>query len=156
MQLAVKASTQADPSYKQAMQELGFTQGDIYSVFLDKDRALPLLQNTITTADVKSAAIAHGLDVGASRALAFGQQGISHDQANQGYSTIAQVLPEAERLSSIYHSDYSQNDAEDEVFGGLASAKRKRQQLIDAEQANFSGAGGQNRSSLAQNTSGAF
>ena len=154
--MAVKATTQADPYYKQAMQELGFTQGDMYATFLDQNRAMPILQNAITAADVKSAALSHGLDISNSRALAFGQQGVTHAQADQGYSQISQILPEAQRLGQIYGQNYTQTDAENEVLGGMASARRARQGLIDKEQANFSGSGGLNRTTLTQNTSGAF
>lgn len=156
VQLAVKASTQADPFYKQALHELGYDQGDMYALFLDRQRALPLLQNALTAADVKSAAISHGLNVDAQRALELGLGGLSRDQANQGYTTIAKVLPEAQRLASIYGGDYTQTDAESEVFQGLASAERKRRQLVDAETANFSGSGGVNKTTLAQETSGRF
>ena len=156
VQLAVKATAQADPYYKQAMQELGFTQGDMYATFLDRNKALPLLQNAITAADVKSSALQQGLDISNERALAFGQEGVSRSQAQQDFQQVRQVLPEGQRLASIYGMDYTQNDAEDEFLGGLASARRKRQQLIDQEQANFAGTGGQSRSTLTQNTSGAF
>ena len=72
-------------------------------------------------------------------------QGVTQQQAQTGYATIAGILPTAEKLSEIYGNTtdaYGQTQAEQEVFGNLASAQRARAKLTAKEIANFSGSSG--------------
>ena len=78
-------------------------------------------------------------------------QGVTKEQAQKGYATIADILPTAEKLSGVYGSTmdtYGQSEGEQEVFNSLASAQRKRQRLSAAETASFGATAGTNRVSL--------
>jgi hypothetical protein len=71
--------------------------------------------------------------------------GINREQAQVGYSTIAQELPTAAKLGEIYSQEgitYGQTEAEQATFKGLASAKRKKEQLVSRETAAFGGSSG--------------
>ena len=82
--------------------------------------------------------------------------GVDKELARQGYAVIADVLPEATKLSNIYQElpSYTQQTAEAEVFQGLASAQRTRQRLVQRELAEFSGESGLSRTSLTRDTGG--
>ncbi len=70
---------------------------------------------------------------------------ISREQAQIGYSTIAEELPTASKLGQIYSQEgitYGQTEAEQATFKGLASAKRKKEQLAERERAAFQGSSG--------------
>jgi hypothetical protein len=66
------------------------------------------------------------------------------------------MLPTAQTLGSIYGQNYDQATAEQEVFSGLESAKRKRQKLGEMETSTFSGQSGLSAGSLKSNKSGQF
>lgn len=135
---------------------------DIAATLLDPTQQLPQLQRKVTAAEVGGQALMQGLQgslksttaqdtafaniqQGTLGAEALTNMGVTKAQAAQGYQNIAEVLPTAEKLSSIYGNtlgQYGQLQAEQEQFQGLASAKRARQQLSAAEQAQFSGSSG--------------
>jgi len=63
-------------------------------------------------------------------------QGVTQAEAQKGYATIADILPDAKRLSDIYGTTlegYDQAQGEQEVFNQLASAQRRRQKLTQRE-----------------------
>lgn len=149
---------------------------DLVATMLDPTNQLPALERKVVAAEIGGAAIAQGLqaDLAASYtqsklysnlnvdtlgAEAIQQAGTSASAAKTGYETIAAELPTMEKLSSIYAStldNYTQSEAEQEQFQGLASAKRKKQALLAAEAAQFSGTSGLTKSSLMSETTGKF
>jgi len=142
----------ADPSVTTTLRDYyGITSPDLVGYILDPEQNVTSLQKKISAAEIGSAASLQGLQssVGVSEALAG--QGVTQQQAQQGYATIAGILPTAEKLSDIYGSTtgrYGQSTAEQEIFNQLASAQRKREKLTAQEIANFGGSAG--------NTKGAF
>jgi hypothetical protein len=121
------------------------TNGDILAYALDPDKALTDINKKITAAEIGGAALGAGLGIGMARAEELGAFGVSKAQAQQGYQTIADILPSAAKLSSIYAKqglgEYNQAVAEQEVFGisGAATAAQKRRKLTELETAQFSG-----------------
>jgi hypothetical protein len=81
---------------------------------------------------------------------------VDRERARSGYSQIGEVLPATERIAERFGDQYTQADAEDEVFGGLASARRKRERLQKSEVALFRGQGGVQRGSLNNTASGSY
>jgi hypothetical protein len=138
----------------------GISQSDMLSYVLDPAQALPKIQQQVTSAEIGAAAIHHGLSTGMATAEELAAKGITGAQAEQGYGTISSILPVATKLSEIYGSTldtYGQTQAEQEVFGTLASAERKRKNLVAKEAASFSGSSGTGQVSLGQATNrGAF
>jgi hypothetical protein len=85
--------------------------------------------------------------------------GITQEDARKGYQGIKEALPTATKLGQIYSEEginYTQATAEEEVFGQLESAKRKRLRLAEKEVGTFSGQSGVSRGSLGGSTSGKF
>jgi hypothetical protein len=155
---AVTRVTNADAATKNAFKTFyGITDTDLVKYFLKPDQNLAALKEKAAAAEVGGAAFAQGLTVAATTAEDLARYGISKEQAQQGYGTIAEILPTAEKLGSIYKEDqitYGQSEAESEVFKGLASAQRKRQQLAAKEVGTFSGQSGVSRNALG--TTGSF
>ena len=103
------------------------------------------LKKKTLTAEIGAAGYNQGLTVGESAARALGEQGVTQQQAQQGYKTVAEVLPTATKLADIYAAnELKYGQAEAEVFGtsGAASAQRKRKQMAALESAAFSGRSG--------------
>ncbi len=114
----------------------------------------------VTAAEIGGAAIGAGLGIGMARAEELGAFGVTKAEAQQKYQTIADILPSATKLSSIYAKQglgaYDQAVAEQEVFGisGAATAAQKRRKLSELETAQFSGQTGVG--ALARERAGTF
>ena len=152
----------SNPEVVQALKQFypNITNGDILSYALDPEKALTDINKKVTAAEIGGAAIGAGLGIGMARAEELGAFGVSKAQAQQGYQTIADILPSATKLSSIYAKQglgaYDQAVAEQEVFGisGAATATQKRRKLSELETAQFSGQTGVG--ALARERAGTF
>jgi hypothetical protein len=158
------------------------TAGDLVGAMLDPAEQLPALQRKVIAAEIGGAAIEQGLNVslaaesiqskrysnlqtGTVGAEALQQAGVEKDVAQAGYEKIAMDLPTMEKLSSIYGTTleaYTQKEAEQEQLLGLASAARKKQQIIAREAAQWQGSAGTTKGSFStqylsrQSSSGAY
>lgn len=153
----VSRVTSADPAIKATMSAFfGIKEEDLVSYFLNPKENLPKLQEKVTAAEIGAAARGQDLATSADAATALARYGITQAQAREGYSTIGDVLPTARKLGEIYGDIYTQETAEQEVFKGSASAKRKREQLAQREAASFAGSSGRLRTGQMQGNTGSF
>ena len=137
----------SNPEVVQALKQFypNITNGDILSYALDPEKALTDINKKVTAAEIGGAAIGAGLGIGMARAEELGAFGVSKAQAQQGFQTIADILPTATKLSEIYGKQglgaYDQAVAEQEVFGisGATQAAQRRRKLTELETAQFSG-----------------
>jgi len=158
-------------TFKKFYSSLGL--GDIVTGMLDPINQLPALQQKVKAAEIGGAAVRQGLIASelatAPEATAgysnvttstlgadvLARQGLTKTQAEEGYQRIAQVLPTAEKLSSIYgktEEQYGRLEAEQEQLQGLASAARKRQRISELEAAQFKKSSGLGRGALGTTT----
>jgi hypothetical protein len=123
----------------------GIPQSDIIGYILDPKQQFVNIERKVTASEIGASAARQGLQSNATTSEALAAQGITKSQAEQGYAQIADILPTAQKLSDIYGGQaqrYDQTAAEQETFGNLASAQRKRQQLTGLEIGSFSGQSG--------------
>jgi hypothetical protein len=146
---AVQRVQNASPETTQMLQQYyGLNPSDIVGYVLDPTTQLPRIQQQIAAAEIGSAAARQGLTSGRGVSEALAAQGVTAAKAQEGYATIAEMLPTAEKLSEIYGGTvgaYGQTEAEQEVFNSLASAQRARRKLSATETATFSGQSGASR-----------
>lgn len=161
--MAVTATVNAPPQLTQAWQALGVKVSDLAGMFLNDQNPLPELQTKLTQAQIMSAGYTAGVpkdQIQANRALAFAQAGVTYDQAKTGYQKVAEVLPMATALNTIFNSrlpineQYGEQSAENEFLGNNAQATLLRQNLSNEEVGLFSGTGGTAKQSLSQQSSG--
>lgn len=157
---AVQRVQNADPALiKQLNDFYGINSQGLLAYVLDPEQEFPKIQRQIAAGEIGVAAGRQGLQVGVSVADQLAAQGITEAEAQKGYATIADILPTAEKLSSIYGTTlegYGQSEGEQEVFNSLASAQRKRQKLTAREVAAFSGSAGAARTSLSTSRVGQY
>jgi hypothetical protein len=157
---AVQRVQNADPALvSQLKQFYGIGATDMVAYVLDPEQQFQKIERQIAASEIGVAAGRQGLKAGVSVAEQLAAQGVTEAEARKGYSTIADILPTAEKLSDIYGTtldDYRQDEAEQEVFNSLASAQRKRQALTAREIASFSGASGTNKTSLTTSSVGQY
>jgi hypothetical protein len=159
--LAVNRVQNADPFVKQALGQFYpmLNQGDIVNAMLNPEEGLPALQRKVQISEIGGASLAQNLTTslnaldtktnfanvmgGTMGAAEIAALGITKEQARAGYANVAEVLPRAEFLSAITGGeDYTQRQAEQEQFQGLASAKRAREALSATERGRFGGSAG--------------
>ena len=150
----------SDPNIKATLKTFyNIQDDDLVKYFLNPKENLPKLQEKVLSAEIGSEAIKQNLLTDVTSASALAQLGITKAQAREGYQGIANVLPTATKLGQIYDEEgvnYTQKTAEEEVFGQLESAKRKRLKLAEKEVGAFSGAAGLARGALGSGKSSAF
>ena len=144
---AQKRVINANPEVSTALKQFypDITNSDILAYTLDPEKGLEGIKRKITAAEIGGAAIAQGLQTGVTRAEELAQYGVTKDQAQQGFQTIASVVPRAGVLADIYKTGpYGQTQAEQEVFGlaGAEEAAKQRRKLSELERASFSGSAG--------------
>jgi hypothetical protein len=155
---AVQRVQNADPAIARTLRDYyGIGSVDMVAYVLDPNQQLPKIQRQVAAAEIGAAARLQGLEAGVSVSEQLASQGITQAEAQKGYATIADILPTAEKLSSIYGNQldrYGQGEAEQEVFNTLASAQRKRKALIERETSAFGGRAGTSRASLSTGLGG--
>jgi len=93
---AVDRVKMADPSTKKAFQDFyGIGEADLVKYFLDPAKTLVNLKEKATAAEIGGAAIGQGLTATATNAESLARLGVTRQQAQVGYETIAGELPVA-------------------------------------------------------------
>lgn len=157
---AVKRVKNADPEILKTLKSFypTITDTDIVSYFLKPAETLPELERKTTVAEIGATAKQFGmLETGLTRFEDLQTYGVNLAKAREGYSVIAEELPTATKLSSIYDEmniTYGQTQAEEEQFKSSASAKRKKEELIQREKAAFKGSSGVSQVSLSKSPKG--
>lgn len=151
----------ADASIKSTLKAFypEITDADLIGYFLNPKENLPKLQEKVTASEIGAAALGAGagLTTNVTTATDLARYGIDKEEAREGYSTIAGVLPTATKLGDIYNESgikYAQAEGEAEVFKGSQDAATKRKRLASMERAAFSGSSGTGQSSLTRSTQG--
>lgn len=143
-QLAAQAVYSSDPYFRAALSQFhGVDVGHLTAYYLDQSRALPFLQQQSSAAQIGAAALRNHLGLDENTAMTLASMGVSADQAQSGYSQIAKQLPRLQELAQTQgRSPFTQGEAEQATLFGNATAQRYQQQIINTEQAKFSGSGG--------------
>jgi hypothetical protein len=159
IQTAQNRVVNSNPEVAKALKEFypGISNGDILAYVLDPTNAIEQIKRKVTAAEIGGAAIQSGLQTGMTRAEELAAAGITKQQAQQGFQTVAEVAPRGGQLAEIYgQSPYTQTTAEQEVFGlaGATEAAKQRKKLTSLETAAFSGTAG--AGAIARERAGSF
>jgi hypothetical protein len=159
IQTAQNRVVNSNPEVAKALKEFypGISNGDILAYVLDPTNAIEQIKRKVTAAEIGGAAIQSGLQTGMTRAEELAAAGITKQQAQQGFQTIAEVAPRGGQLAEIYKQNpYTQTTAEQEVFGlaGATEAAKQRKKLTQLETASFSGSAG--AGAIARDRAGAY
>ena len=161
IQTAQNRVVNSNPEVSKALKQFypGISNGDILSYVLDPTNAIENIKRKVTAAEIGGAAIQSGLQAGVARAEELGAAGITKQQAQSGFGTIAGGLQRGSQLAAIYGEDpYTQAIAETEVFGiaGAQDAAKQRKKITGLERATFSGQSGASSGALARDRAGAY
>ena len=159
IQTAQNRVVNSNPEVTKALKEFypGISNGDILAYVLDPANAIEQIKRKVTAAEIGGAAIQAGLQTGMTRAEELAAAGITKQQAQQGFQTVAEVAPRGSQLAEIYKQNpYTQQTAEQEVFGlaGSVDAAKQRKKLTSLETAAFSGSAG--AGAIARDRAGGF
>jgi hypothetical protein len=135
----------------------GISNGDILAYALDPEKAVTDIKRKVTAAEIGGSAMQAGLGITGTRAEELGAAGITKQQAQQGFQTVAEVAPRGGQLAAIYgESPYTQQTAEQEIFGlaGSTEAAKQRKKLKGLEEASFAGRSGMTQGALGRERAG--
>jgi hypothetical protein len=163
VQLASQATITASPAYKNALNQMGLSNGDLTAYFLDPQKALPLLQQQTATAAIGSEALQRGLGFDQQYAKTLAQSGFTQSQAAQGYGQISQEFNTLQSIAGQFGQSYSYGQEEQAVFqpgagtagsGADLNAAQFQQRLASWQRANVSGNVGGAQGGLARHGGG--
>jgi hypothetical protein len=159
--IAAQTIEGADPFFKQQLKQYyNVNDGDMVAYALDPNRALSLIQRQAQAIQFGAEAARQGIATPKSMAEQYAGLGVTQAQARQGFEQVAEILPTAQRLSSITPetAPVGLEETTSAVFGGESSAdyKQRIRRLAEIEQSRFAGQAGVSRTSLAQGTQGQF
>lgn len=149
LELATQATALANPQYKAALKQMGLSDGELTAYFLDPKKALPFIQKTAATAAIGAEALERGFAFDQQYAENLATQGISAEQAAQGYAQIGDEFSDLKTLGAVYGGGWTQRQAEESTFTGGTDASKQRERLIGREKGAFSGSAGSARAGLA-------
>ena len=152
--LATQATVLSNPTYRQALNQMGISDSQLTAYFLDPTKALPNLQKSAATAAIGAEALNNGLAFDQGYAAQLASSGITQQTAQQGYAQIGQNLGQYQALAGIYGGGYTQRTSEEAAFQGNAEAVKRQKQLVGAEVGQFTGTTGTAANALA-NSGGA-
>jgi hypothetical protein len=154
--LAVAATGQANPQYKQALYQMyGINEADLAAYFLDRKTAEPILKKQAAAGAIGAAAIRRGFKTSTLDLEGYATIGITADQAEQAYAQIADGFESMLGIAGRYGTTWNQQQAEQEVFTpgaaasvGAESASEKGKRLRSQERAQFAGQQGSSSAGL--------
>jgi murein DD-endopeptidase MepM/ murein hydrolase activator NlpD len=149
----------ANPEVSKALKQFypDITDGDILAYALDPKNALKTIQSKVTAAEIGGTAMQFGLGTSLARAEELQKYGVDKASATEGFQAVAEIAPRGGQLAAIYgESPYTQQTAEQEIFGltGSREARRQRQKVTGLEKATFGGQSGVTSGALARDRAG--
>ena len=128
----------------------GLSTGDAIAMFLDPNRAMPLVQQRAAAAQIAGEGLRQGLDVDRTQAERLAGAGIDGEQARGGIASVAARLLTDQQIGRRFGVDVTlDSELNDELLGD-ATAKNRRRGLYEQEAGLFSGASGLAGSALNQ------
>lgn len=148
--LAVAATGQANPQYKQALWQMyGINEADLTAYFLDRKTAEPILKKQAAAGAIGAAALRRGFAANTLDLEGYATIGITGDQAEQAYAQISDGFESMLGIAGRYGTTWDQRQAEQEVFTpgaaksvGAESASEKGKRLKSQERGLFAGSRG--------------
>lgn len=138
---AMNLVRQVDPTARGLLTQFyGVGQGDLAAYFLDPKRALPTLQRQYEAVNVAAFAKKAGLNTMNSQYWEeLVDKGVTAEAAAQGMATVGQFYRTLGNLGEVHGIEYTQSDAEADVF---FNDNEKRRKIVQREVAAFSGRSG--------------
>lgn len=118
------------------------TKGDAIAAILDPNVATQTIQDRAAQVAIGGAAAQQGLAVDQTRAQQLQQAGVTAQQAQQGYSQIAQAMPIDQSIANRFGTTFDQRAEENSVLLGQADDINKRKTLYNEEESLFKGSSG--------------
>ena len=160
--IAALSVNSADPFFTDSLSKMyNIGAGEMVAYALDPDRALPFITRQVQATQFGAEAARQGLEITTPMAETYAGLGVTKEEAARGFEQVAQILPEAERLSQIFRAQEPPvgiEEATSAVLGGEQSAnyKRRLQRLSEMEQSLFAAQSGVEAASLARGQAGQF
>jgi hypothetical protein len=140
-QRAQKASdfvTRNDPQQMAYFKQY-YSQGDMIAFALDPTKAAPLVGKAFDASTIGGTASTQGINIGQGVAERLAGEGVTAQQAQQGFGIVATDEPTAKSLGDIYGGGLTQDELISGTFENDAAANLKLKNLASQERAAFQG-----------------
>lgn len=153
---ATEAINSMDAGALAAMRKF-YTKGDLIAYALDRTRAQPLVGKQFEAAKIAGAAADQGVGVDRQLSERLAGQGVSGDQARQGFGLIANEQGNANKLAALSGSEgFTVADLANEVFLADADIAERRTRLASQERARFGSSSSVGTGTLATSKGGSL
>lgn len=134
---------QANPAIVQQMTRLyGVTEGELVGYFLDPERALPMLTRRARAAQIAGqGALQAGMEIGVGQAEQLALQGVTQQEAQQGFQTIAGAQELFGTLAGTTEEAIGAEEQVAGIFGTSAAAQQRIRQRTRERQTVFEAGG---------------
>lgn len=140
-QMAASAAYTLPQEVRDSLADIaGVGPGGLIGMYLDPDRAIPILEREFQAAQVMGAGRIQGVTTDAEQANRLGQLGVTFDQALQGFGQVASMRQLGAGLGAA--ETVSQDTLTDAVLGGNAQAQQQAERVQRSRQAQFGSGGG--------------
>lgn len=140
--LAANAAFNAPQEVRDALAQWGVGPGELTAYWLDPDKAQPVLERRYAAATLAGTAQRTGWgNLRENEATGLAQQGITAQQAEQGFATLADSRELFGALDAG-EDEIGRGEQLDATFAGNANARRRIEQRARRRQARFQGGGG--------------
>lgn len=137
LRIAASAAYTVPQAVRDSMMEMfNLGPGELVGYYLDPDKASPILQQNFQASQVAGAARTQQIKIEAEEAIRLAQQGVSWEQALQGFGQVAQT----KGLEAGAGETVSQRDRVAAAFGDSAAMEKMRR-VQTGRQAQFRGGG---------------
>jgi hypothetical protein len=134
-----------------------YSKGDLIAYALDRKRAQGLVGKQFEAAKIAGAAADQGIGVDRALSERLAGNGVSQDQARQGFGLIANEQGNANKLAAISGSEgFTVADLANEVFLSDANIAERRTKLASQERARFGSSSGIGTGTLATSKGGSL
>ena len=138
VQMAANAQFKAPPEVRQALADrYGVDSGGLTAIYLDPDRAMPVLEREAATASIAGAAARAGVEWGTwDQAERYARDGATYEQAMQRFQRVA-------RAEALRYGYGERLDTDQQVAAefGEGQAQRDVERVVKGRTAGFQGGG---------------
>lgn len=139
LRIAASAAMQAPQEVRDSMQQMyGVDPGHLTAYYLDPDKALPLIEQQWAAAQVSGAAAKQKAAIDAAEAERLAAQGVSYDQAMQGFGQVAATAGLGQSVGGDIADERTRREA---AFGDV-QAQQKVASVQRGRAAQFQAGGG--------------
>lgn len=158
-EMAGKLAANQDPGLRSALKQRGIKQGHIAAYLLNPNKALPIIEREVASAELSAEAFRAGFK-GLGGSVGYMDRlvgkGITQGAAREAFQATAEELPTVQFLGSLEGEDFSVKQVAEAELDIAPKVRKRLASQARRERARFGGTSGGATQFLSEAQSGAF